>query len=296
MAFGDLDCASSWSNTGKKTCYEDFGWDAKLVIVPDDASIATKTLAETLSTWTTAVNADTASRYYPLEIFFNVEEDSEETQYEEGADGKKLFLREGKRSLTGYIKLPMCLHAAYRTHNTRNVKAYVITSMGYIKGTSSDGTLFEPFSLNLFRVEKQTGGGNGETTQKTPVKIIFDDATEWDDRFAWAKPTAFNPLTAINGIQDVTIAVTSPTTSTGVLTVLTTCDLIGIDSLVKEDFVLVDDAGGAETITTMTSQGNGVYALAWTLGADNYILTMDDPADATTKGYEATSTATFTVS
>lgn len=295
MAYNDLNCTTSWGNTGKKTCKEDFGYVARIIITPDDWSIDTAANAILEATWTTAINADIADRIYPLQIFFSLEEDSEETIYIDGVGGQKIKVRDGVDSLKGLVDLPLCLHQAYRTHNGRNLKAIRVTSNGYIQGTSSDDTKFEPMSLSLFEVEKQTGAGNGDNVPMTPVKVIFSDPTEWNDRGVWVKPTAFNPLTALDGLQDVTLTCTSPTVSGCVLTVTTTCDNVGVDGLVKEDFVLTDDAGGAETITTLTGLGNGVYTIAATLGADGYILTMKDPADATTKGYEATSTATFTV-
>lgn len=297
MAFNDLNCSTSWSNTGKKTCYEDFGWDAKLIITPDDGLVDTEANAILEATWITKINADEAGRFYPLQIFFDIEQEDTETSYQEGAGGGQIKTGEGKRSLRGFVKLPLCMHQAYRTHNNRiSLKAFIVTSKGYIKGTSSDSTKFEPFSLNLFEVEKQTTAGKGDTVPMTPVRVVFEDATEWDDNGVWVKPTAFNPLTALDGLQDVTLAVTSPTIAGFTLTVLTTCDNVGVEGLVKEDFTLADDEGGAETIDTLTDEGNGIYTALATLGADDYVLTMDDPADATTKGYEATGTAEFTVS
>jgi hypothetical protein len=292
----DLNCTTSWSNVGGKTCKEDMGWDEKLILAPSGVTIDTEANAKLLATWTTMINADWATRVLPLGLAFDIEVESGETVYQEGADGKLLQSAEGKRSMRQFINLPLCVHQAYRTHNTRDLKAWIVTSKGYIKGTTSDDTKFEPQSLNLFEVEKQTSAEKGDKAPMTPVRVIFNDATEWDDRGVFIKPTAFNPLTQLNGLQDVTIACTSPTVAGCILTVLTTCDLVGVDGLVKEDLSLADDAGGVETITTLTGLGNGVYTLVATLIADSYVLTMDDPADAVTKGYEATSTATFTVS
>ena len=299
MAYNLPSCVTSQENTGSKQCYEDFGWWRKLILTPNDGEIDTQTNAELLATWTTAINAATGDRWYPLKNFFDKEDEDEETQYKEGGAGQMLETREGKRSFTGMVKIALCEHQAYRTHNNRsNIKCYIVTSKGFILGTSSDGTKFEPFSINLFKAEKLTSAANGSEVSMTPLKVILDDTTEWDDNGVYIKASDcdFNPLTDLDGLQDVTLAVTSPTVAGFTLTVTTTCDQVPVTGLVKDDFVLVDDAGGAETITTLTDNSDGTYTAAATLGADDYILTMDDPEDATTKGYEATSTATFTVS
>ena len=78
MAYLELGCSSTnKGNTGKQDCVEDFGRDDLLVIVPDTYEIATKTLAETESTWITLFNAASATRGYPLFGHFDAEFEQE---------------------------------------------------------------------------------------------------------------------------------------------------------------------------------------------------------------------------
>jgi hypothetical protein len=82
-----------------------------------------------------------------------------------------------------------------------------------------------------------------------------------------------------------------------VVTIAGKCDGQVITGLVVGDFVLVDDAAGAESINSVTESPDGTYTLdVTTLGADDYILNLKSPSAQTTGGYESTGSVTFTVS
>ena len=296
-SFNNLSCGTNRNNTGKKKCYEDFGPIKKLILTPTDGSLTDEDTALVLANWTANGNLDESDRFYPLPKFFGVPEfDDEETIYEEN-NGDRLKVREGVRSYTAMIKSSLVEHINLRTLNGQSWKCYEITSNGYIKGTTSDGTLFEPFTVQLFEVQKQSSN-DGSSVEKTMIRVVLDNANEWDDNGAWVKPTAFNPLEDLNGLQDVVIAEeTGSTTAILQVGVTQTGDGENVTGLVKEDFLVTNSDGDEDAVSALTDNNDGTYALTLTSGgADTYTVSLQATEDMTTEGYEVYTTASITVS
>lgn len=297
---GQLDCNGSLSNTGSAACREDFGMIGRWIIVPPGSAGEFAARADALveANWETMINAASANdRARPLAKVFQLEANDEETIYEEGSDGAKDPVREGRYDGTYISLLSLCEHKKYRTMNGNKLKGYRVTKNGYIQGTTN-GTKFTPFDIELLEVEKQTRN-DGSVKEKTRIRIVESNPTEWNDRGWWVKPTAFDPLTDLDGIIDVVLAEVGVSTATStVFTVKTDCGAKPIDGLVKADFLLVDAAGNDEVakITSITSNGNGQYTAVWdTLGADTYTLTTSGVGTMTTQGYADTGGFDFTI-
>jgi hypothetical protein len=271
----ELSCVGTGGNTGAQTCDEDFGRDELFVIVPDTYEIATKTLAETESTWSTLFNAAVASRGYPLFLHFNAEFDNEEPVNEEGWAGKTKRVRDGKKRATYFFKdVSMYNHIELRKHNGRTgLGLFKITANGYIKGWTDDETVFKPFPLNEFRVNDRSDD-DGANTDKTSIYIEEQDGKKWNDKGRYVKPTAFDPL-LFDGVKDCSVTIASETATSGVATVKGASDQVGVVGLLGTNFRLYADSapGTPLTVTLGTDNGDGTYDLTWSTisGAHTYL-------------------------
>jgi hypothetical protein len=298
MEYNILSCGSSQSNTGSKQCIENFQDFSKFIITPLTFEFATQAAAELLANWTTAINAAAGSRIYPFPTILEKEDLSEATLYKTFTSGIQKKIREGKRGYRFTVQVPLCVHQALRTFNGYNGRFIGIDNNGRILGTSPDGAKFKGWKLDTFEVEKIMIP-SGDDICKTTIYVLFSDTTEFDDYGASFRPadlvSSWNPLD-LDGLQDVTLAITDSSATGATLTVTTTCDLIPVVGLVLADLVMTDDAGGAETITGATDNSDGTYTLTWsTISADTYWVDLLAPSAMTTKGYESTGYASFVI-
>lgn len=285
----ELSCSTSAGNTGGQDCVENFGYDEKLIICNDDFEIADMATALLEATWTTAINAARATRIYPLFDHFNAEPDIEGRVQEDGWAGKSETVREG-RAKVRYIfeNTSFYNHKELRKHNSRkNLAAYIVTSQGYIKGRTEDGTKFLPLSISDFYVE-QRGFSDGDTIDRTSVFVEYKDAKQWNDNGLWVKPTAFDP-NLLNGVKDVNLSGTLGVTGM-TLTVKGASDSVGIAGLVAANFDFHTDAAPLTpvAVTVATDNGDGTYDLTWADQTGNGAMTLtlfDQPIG--TSGYEA---------
>jgi len=297
MAYNELTCGANLGNTGLQNCKENFGYWKRLILAPADSFIDTQENALLDATWETKINDDVAVRFYPLPENGLFEPEQEATVYEELMAGKKEFIREGKdRFTSSLINISLHNHKELRKHNGRsNLGVFILTSEGYILGYTDDGVKLYPLSLDEFRVEKRTIA-TGENIDRTKLYVSFSDSSQWNDRGAWVKPTAFNPITDLLGIKDVKLTVTNQTTSGATVRVVGFSDNIGVENLVLADFVLVTSAGAAVSITSVTEIGDGYYTLVFTALAGGHVLDLENQPAMTTKGYETLDSVTFTIS
>lgn len=296
MAFNEVSCSTKRANTGLKNCTEDFGPIVKAILIPKGASYATKSAAETLANWLTNFNANVSSRWYPLFAAWDIEHEDEETRFEESSLGKREKSREGKRTLRFMRKIAICDHKRLRSFDGGQFDVLLVTENEYVLGTSSDNTKLEGFNADIF-VEKQTIA-TGEASAKSKYTITLNRPQEWDDSGAWVKLSTGNPLD-FEGLQDVDITHTgSSTTSALKVTVKRVCDLEFIKGLVVADFKVLSEAGAAQTINTITDNNDGTYVLNFSspLSAGTYTVSLKDPEDMTTKGYETAASVDITVS
>lgn len=287
MAYNELSCGDNAGNTGKQNCFENFGQDELLIIVPDTFEIATKVLAETEATWITAINAATATRAYPLFIHFNAEFEQEGRVSEDGWAGKAETVRAGKNKATFTLEnISFYNHKELRKHNNRtNLAYYKVSSNGYIKGWSKDGVKFLPLPLSDFYVNDRNNS-DGSNIDRTSVSIEERDGSKWNDTGAWVKPSAFDPL-LLDGIKDVSITGTLAATSSTV-TVEGASDGIGVVGLVAANFNLYDDAAPTVPISVVVAADNldGTYDLTWASISGAHTLTLFGQPIGT-NGYEA---------
>ena len=267
---------------GKQTAPKDLGYDAKLILVPEDAEIATKTLALTESTWLDAINSAVGTRYIVLPINYDIESNPEESVYATSSLGSKEFIREGKDTVRYMFIVSPFVMAQMRTLNGVDWKTYIATSSGVIKGTSiapANGA-FKPFSIGNFRVEKEIKPTGSEPAMVV-IEITYDDPSEWTSHPAFVEPLRegeggnWNP----RDLRDPK-AITSLVTNgalTGFDIYLEGYDQVPFEGAVEEDVIIKDTTTGVVTaVTTLTESATipGQYAALATIAAGTYYIGM----------------------
>jgi hypothetical protein len=100
-----------------------------------------------------------------------------------------------------------------RKFNNKTVKIFIIDDNGNILCTSSDGVKVQPFSVTEMRIETAKLS-DGSTSVLTPVKIVLQDTTEFNDRGYVLQPLkatpSWNPKLPSNldGVYDVNLVAT----------------------------------------------------------------------------------------
>jgi len=262
--------------TGKQNSPQNLGYDAKIILVPAGTEIATKTLALTESTWLDAINSAVGSRFISLPIFYELESSPEDDVYATSSLGAVSFIREGKDTVKYSVKVTPVVMSQLRTFNGVSWSAYIVTSEGFIKGTSPDDVRFLPFKLDNFRVEKEIKA-TGADTATLPISITYANPAEWADFPAFVEPLrsglpeVWNPRD-LKDPKAILSAVTSATIS-GFTIKLYGYDEVPFEGAVKEDVIVKDKTTGAVTaLTSLTETVPGTYNAVVTLAAGTYLI------------------------
>ena len=287
-----ITCMTGLRNTGSCSCKQILGATLKAFYTTADFEFATKTSAQTAAVWTTAIQ----NKYvYPLPMVLDVEDNSTEAGIYTGSLGRKI---KASNSIWGE-KLLFDVTAFEYTRlfsfNGAKGRLLLVDVNGNVYGTSSDGTKIKGFEIASLEVHPYTvATGQGEI-RRSAIAFELADYSEYTSGIVIFAADFVDELT---GLVDVTITSASWTTGGCTFTVTRDCDGSGVTGLVAADLVLVDDAGGSETITSIAPVAGvaGSYTLVATLGADGYVLNLKTPAAMTTKGYESTGSTTGTVS
>jgi len=299
MTYNTLTYGASVQNVGQRyNPYENLGRIQKVILTPVEFSFADEAAALTQSNWQDAIE-QIAQRIYPIPDFWEVEDNSEDSTYDERPGGK-ILVEEGQHVIRGLMKLSMYDIRKIRSFNNHSWRAFVIDVNGNIIGTNLTGTLAQGLKVRDLTVEKMMLP-NAEQTNWVPVNIHFDNASEIMDNGIILQPKdketdAWDP-TELDGLIDVALETSNPSTS-GV-TVKATAKkkgvaLSGFD--VVGDWVLKDDAGDSVTISGITDNGDGTYQISATLvTATTYTINLADAATLSQDGYESVAAVEFTV-
>jgi len=262
---------------GKQSAPKDLGYDAKLILAPVGSSIATKTLALTESTWLDAINSTVGARYIVLPIFYELESSPEDDVYATSSLGSVAFVREGKDTVKYSVIVTPVTMSQLRTLNGVDWEAFIVTSSGVIKGTSDDETIFSPFSISNFRVEKEVRA-TGSEPATVPITVTYADANEWTSFPAFVEPLRegvganWNPRD-LNDPKAILNTVTSATT-TGFTIKLEGYDGVAFTGASKEDVVIEQVSDGTiVAVTTLTETAVlGTYTALATIPAETYYI------------------------
>lgn len=295
-----ITCATLIKNTGHSDCSVNYGKDTMHILVPRGTEIATATLAETLATWTTGINAVSASRFRPLMPAWRSEFTQDEPVFQTGDYGDEEYLYTNANKDTFYLKgsrITPKLNSNYQSLSNGQWAAYIVTSNGYIKGKTTDGVKFLPINVS-FRMLPQRKNTDAEGAELA-YTIRVDSVDDWNLYGAAVKPTAWNPKTDLEGLLDVNLSVNGTPSGTAIeIDVKTDLNDLGVSGFAVGDFLFYKTSDGtAQTPESMTASTTvaGRYAFVFTALVTGTV-TLKAPSAASIKGYESTGAVAFTIS
>lgn len=293
-------CDAGLSNTGKPNCVTLQSVTSKTILVPlkDDAGtknyLDLTAFASYNEAYFTALTnkVDASQRWFPLPQFENVELAKADSTFEEAPSGRKVFIKQGKRSFAGQLwnESPQLLG---KIQNSRCVDfgVYIVDVNGNLIG-SKVGTKLYPIPVDNESFEAKMMFATDTTAQKIMVGFdfyrLFDESTLW---LVTPEEGGFD-FNELEGLLDVNIAISSITTTSATATCTldygTAVSAIKAKGFVLADFSLYDNtAVGAVTITALTESSDGVYVLEYvaitgsvneltlTIDKDGYVGTVD---------------------
>ena len=292
-------------NTGTRNLKaNELGELSRIVLVPHGFTFATTTAASLFANWVTATKAVYGSRMYPLAVFKTLKDSSTKENYIKTPLGS-IFGAKSIMMFDATVDINKASALEYRgALNGRNFDAFLIDINGNIAGYSPDGVKVQGMSLQLFRVEDQIFPSTGDLVS-TPLKFGFMDSKQWNNHGVVINPlnaaNGWNPNTDLEGIYSVDVAATNGTTTGVTATVVFGSTAVGdidanINGLVVADFIL-KEGGVTKTITSVSQNVDGSYAIVATLATGSCTLDLVAPASIslTAFGIESTGAATFTV-
>jgi hypothetical protein len=284
-----------FGNTGLQNFAGDVGVDRIMVLVPRGTTIATKTLAETLATWTNGQNAAQASRWFPIQNIVDAEKPDPDRVYKETGFGFKFFVKNNKPTFK-YMLAPQSIYNKTQLNklSLQSWDVYIVTIKNFILGWVN-GAEFLPYTTDFVLVTPATSitGTEGEYIW---IEVQFSDIDQFNKYQAAINPTvdseapvAWYPTLELTGIKDLISVPTSGTTSGFTL------ELVGFDGTpyngaVKEDIAIYKGTSVTPiTCTALTPSGNsdGKYTATYaTQTAGTFHIGLLAANVATTKGFE----------
>ena len=275
-------CESGLSNTGTPNCVTLQSVTSKLIMVPLEDSTGVKnfldlTSAPTVATITALINqSDATKRWFPLPVFEKVELPKADSTFEEAPSGRKLFIKQGKRSFTGELwNGSTQLLGKIQDNRCVEFGVYIVDVNGNLVG-SKDGTKLYPIPVDNQSFDAKMMFATDTTVQKIMVSFdfyrLFDESTMW-----LITPTELGgDFNAFEGLLDVDLAKVSSTTTSLVVdakldygTALNPIKAIG---LVLADFSLKNATTGVTIVITNVTAGVGAFANRYTLTFATQVL------------------------
>lgn len=288
---------------GKQVAPEDLGFLTGLILAPSGSEFATDTAALTESNWLSAINSADGIRHIVLPLQFDIENEKEDDQYETSSTGNVAFVRAGKLTQRYITKVTPFVMSQLNTLNGTDWEVFKITSGGYITGTSDDGTKFQPFTLENFRVEGETPAA-GDAVAKVPIVFTHSDPSEWNARPSFIKPltdgvgTVWNPRD-LKDPKAITVKEITNEAITGFTVALEGYDKVAHEGAVTGDFGIWDSTGTLVSVSSATETATpGTYDVVATLPAATYTTALLPVGSCTTNGYAslASDRTSFTTS
>lgn len=268
-------CESGLSNTGTPNCVTIQSVTSKLILVPLKDSTGAKNYLDLTSTFTEATftalanQADASKRWFPLPQFENVELPKADSTFEEAPSGRKVFIKQGKRSFAGQLwnETPQLL-GKIQDNRCVDFGVYIVDVNGNLVGSKVGDKLY-PIPVDNESFEAKLMFATDSATQKIMVGFdfyrLFDESTLW--LLTPSDTTDLYDFNNLEGLLDVALAKTSASQTTlvvtGTLDYGTAKNKIKVLGLVQADFTLKNTATGASiTLLTCVATENS-YALTF---------------------------------
>ena len=290
-------CDLGLSNTGKPNCVTLQSVTSKLILVPLKDSTGAKNfldLSTTINeaTFTALINqADSSKRWFPLGLFENVEMAKADSTFEEAPSGRKVFIKQGKRSFAGELwnETPQLL-GKIQDNRCVDFGVYVVDVNGNLIGSKA-GTKLYPIPVDNESFEAKLMFATDSTAQK--VMVAFDFYRLFDESSLWLVTTdeASLDFNNLEGLLDVNLAFASITATGAVATLTldygTAKNPIKVKGLLAADLALFNVTDNASvSITSATEGADGVYTLVFASQTSADVLRLSLDKD----GYVGTST------
>lgn len=268
-------CDSGLSNTGTPNCVTLQSVTSKLIMIPLEDSTGTKnfldlTTAPTVASITALINqSDATKRWFPLPVFEKVELPKADSTFEEAPSGRKLFIKQGKRSFSGEI-WNGTNQLLGKIQNNRCVEfgVYIVDVNGNLVG-SKDGTKLYPIPVDNQSFDAKMMFATDTTVQK--IMVAFDFYRLFDESTMWMVTASElgGDFNAFEGLLDVEMSKSSSSQTTLVLDAVldygTALNPIKVVGLVQADFTLKNTTTGVAIPLTSVVAGTGTNANRYTL-------------------------------
>lgn len=242
-------CDLGLSNTGTPNCITIQSVTSKLILVPIYAQDGTKnkialgTALTEASVLALLNQSDASKRWFPLGTFENVTMEKAESSFEEAPSGKKVFIKQGKRSFAGELwSATPTLLSKIQDNRCVEFGVYVVDVNGNLIG-SKNGTDLYPIPVDNQSFDARLMYATDSSVQKIMVAFdferLFDEGTLWTITPSDATGYDFNNA---EGLLDVSLSKTSATQTTLVLKANldygTGANGIAVKGLTATDFTL----------------------------------------------------------
>jgi hypothetical protein len=259
-------CDSGLSNTGVPNCVTLQSVTSKFIMVPLEDSTGAKNYIDLTATLDQAyfealVNqADASKRFFPLPLLENVALEKGDSTFEEAPSGRKVFIKQAKRSFAGELweATPQLLS---KIQDNRCVEfgIYIVDVNGSLVGSKVGDKLY-PIPVDNQSFDARLMYATDTTVQKLMVSFdfyrLFDEGTLW--LITADEVMDFNLL---EGLLDVEMEKVSATQTDLVLDATlmygTALNPIKVSGLVLADFTLSDASTGANiSLLSVTAVAN----------------------------------------
>lgn len=268
-------CDSGLSNTGTPNCVTLQSVTSKLIMVPLEDSAGVRnfidlTNAPTVASITALVNeSDATKRWFPLPVFEKVELPKADSTFEEAPSGRKLFIKQGKRSFTGELwNGTTQLLGKIQDNRCVEFGVYIVDVNGSLVG-SKEGTKLYPIPVDNQSFDAKMMYATDTTVQK--IMVSFDFYRLFDESSLWliTANELGGDFNQFEGLLDVVLAKSSSTQTTLVvdanLDYGTALNPIKVLGLLQADFTLKNATTGVAIPLTSVVAGTGVNANRYTL-------------------------------
>ena len=263
-------CDLGLSNTGTPNCITIQSVTSKIILVPlFDNSGSKNYLGQgfpiTESTITGLLNqSDASQRWFPLGTFENVTMEKAESSFEEAPSGKKVFIKQGKRSFAGELwSTTPTLLGKIQDNRCVEFGVYIVDVNGNLIGSyDKEYARLYPIPVDNQSFDARLMYATDSSVQKIMVAFdfdrLFDESTLWMITPADADNYNFN---SVEGLLDVNLTKVSATQTTAVLKANldygTGKEGIAVKGLVQADFKLqIVSSGNFITLTSVASVDN----------------------------------------
>jgi hypothetical protein len=275
-------CDSGLSNTGTPNCVTLQSVTSKLIMIPLEDSTGAKnyldlTTAPTIASINILINeVDATKRWFPLPQFEKVELPKADSTFEEAPSGKKVFIKQGKRSFSGEIwNGANQLLGKIQDNRCVEFGVYIVDVTGNLIG-SKVGTKLYPIPVDNQSFDAQMMYATDTTAQK--IMVSFDFYRLFDESSMWliTGNELGGDFNAFDGLLDIVPSKISSTTTTLVIDANldygTAINPIKVLGLLVGDFTLKNTTTGAAIAISAISTGSGANANRYTLTIASQVL------------------------